>query len=93
MIELLKPTGRVNQIVDKPSTSIISLENKVIGFLDNKKPNFDLFLNRLEDLLPGKYQTARIIRREKVHAAVSMGTELLKELSEKCDVVITGSGD
>jgi hypothetical protein len=92
MIELLKPTGRPKLVEDKPLPGVTNLENKVIGFLANRKPNFDLFLDRLEALLMGDHHVAKIIRRKKANPSVPGGL-FLDELAQNCDLVITGSGD
>lgn len=92
MVEVLKPTGRAKLIEDKPLQGVTNLENRVIGFLDNSKPNFTLFLDRLETLLVSKYHVAKVIRRQKATPSGSAGA-LLDELAQNCDLVIAGSAD
>jgi len=92
MIEILKPTGRPKLIEAKPLPGIADLKSKVVGFLDNSKPNFDLFLDRLETLLLSNCQVEKIIRRRKANPSVS-GGPFLDELAESCDLVIAGVGD
>jgi hypothetical protein len=60
--------------------------------LDNRKPNFSLFLDRLETLFLRDYHAAKIVRRQKSGPSVSEGA-LLEELAQNCDLVIAGSGD
>ena len=92
MIEILKPTGQPKAIEGKPLPGVADLKNKVVGMLDNSKPNFDLFLDRLETLLLDDYSVAKIIRRKKAGPSVS-GGPFLDELGKDCDLVIAGVGD
>jgi hypothetical protein len=93
IIEILTPTGRLASTENKPLAVTMSLENKVVGFLDNGKPNFNLFLDRLEGVMLNDYQVSNVLRYRKGFAATSAGPQLLEELSQNCDLVITGSCD
>ena len=68
------------------------LKGKVIGFIDNGKPNFHLLVDDLSELLINKYGVAEVIRHRKRGSVPVMET-VLKDYAEKCDAVITGSGD
>ena len=92
MIEVLKPTGRAKVVEGKPLAGVANLENKVIGFLDNRKPNFSVFLDRLETLLSTDYHVAKIVRRRKSDPSGTAGV-LLDELAQECELVIAGSSD
>ncbi len=70
----------------------LDLNGKTVGFLDNGKRNFDVYIDRTEELLRDSY-TFSTIRRRKEVPIKGITAELLKELVETCDVVITGSGD
>jgi hypothetical protein len=72
---------------------IAGLAGKVVGFIDNAKPNFGLLADDLGELLMSKYGVARVIKRRKPSASVPARAEVIQELSGECDVVITGSGD
>ncbi|HET7158908.1 MAG TPA: hypothetical protein VFI62_07920 [Burkholderiales bacterium] len=77
--------------VDKPTLS--GLAGKVVGFIDNAKPNFGLLADDLAELLKTKYGVARVVRHRKPSASVPAKPEVIESLSAECDVVITGSGD
>jgi hypothetical protein len=77
--------------VDKPA--LISLAGKVVGFIDNAKPNFGLLADDLAQLLQTKYGVAHVVRHRKPSASVPAKPEVIEALSAECDVVITGSGD
>ena len=72
---------------------LASLAGKVVGFIDNAKPNFDLLADDLGHLLVSKYGVARVVKRRKPSASVPATAEVIAELADTCDVVITGSGD
>lgn len=77
--------------VDKPA--LIGLAGKVVGFIDNAKPNFGLLADDLAELLKSKYGVARVVMHRKPSASVPAKPEVVASLSAECDVVITGSGD
>lgn len=69
------------------------LAGKVVGFIDNTKPNFNYLVDDLADLLVGKYGVGSVIKRAKRVSSIPAPDALIEELSAKCDLVITGSGD
>jgi len=70
-----------------------SLAGKVVGFIDNAKPNFHHLADDLAELLVSKYGVARVEKRRKPSASTPATSQVIAELSEACDVVIAGSGD
>jgi hypothetical protein len=70
-----------------------SLEGKTLGFLHNFKPNADLVLERLEEVLRERFAVHAVVRRRKLNAASGAPPEVLAELAEQCDLVINGVGD
>src|SRR5687767_2274809 len=95
-VMLYDPTAPRREPEDTPGTAkaaLSALTGKVVGFIDNAKPNFALLADDLGELLIAKYGVARVVKRRKTSASVPAGPEVVAELSEECDVVITGSGD
>jgi hypothetical protein len=93
---LYDPTAPRREAEDAPGTAkaaLAGLAGKVVGFIDNAKPNFGLLADDLGDLLVSKYGVARVVKRRKPSASVPAKPEVIAELSGECDVVITGSGD
>jgi hypothetical protein len=74
-------------------TSLDSLEGKVIGFLDNAKPNFNHLVEDLSQLLMEKYGVKSVVARRKRSAAQGAPDAILSELVEHTDAIIAGSGD
>ena len=68
------------------------LAGKVIGFIDNAKPNFNHLVDDLAELLTGKFGVASVVKHRKP-GQVPVSEAVLKDLTERCDAVITGSGD
>ena len=94
-VTLYDPTAPRREPEDAPGTKAVlaALTGKVVGFIDNAKPNFDLLADDLGELLMMKYGVARVLKRRKSSASLPAKPEVVAELSEECDVVITGSGD
>ena len=95
MITLFDPTAPRREVTAaSPAAPALSgLAGKVVGFIDNAKPNFDVLAEDLGELLIRKYGVARVITRRKPSASVPAKAEVIAELADACDVVIAGSGD
>ena len=65
----------------------------VVGFIDNAKPNFNHLVDELAGLLVSRYGVARVVKRKKSAASIPAKPEVVDELVDQCDLVITGSGD
>lgn len=91
-VRVLSPVGEA-RIKAIPAPPLPSLEGKTIGFIDNRKTNFDHLVRMLGQALKEQHGVAEVIHRQKAHAAVPATPELLAEMARTCDLVITGSGD
>ena len=74
-------------------STLDDLTGKVVGFIDNAKPNFHYLVDDLGELLTSRYGVSAVIKRRKRGAAVPAPDAVMKELTERCDLVVTGSGD
>ena len=95
-VVLFDPTARRREPENAHGTAraaLAGLAGKVVGFIDNAKPNFGVLAGDLGDLLKAKYGVKEVITRRKRSASVPANPEVIDELSAVCDVVITGSGD
>ena len=72
---------------------LASLAGKVVGFIDNSKPNFSFLADDLGELLMSKYGVKKIVRHRKSTASVSASPQVFADIKKECDLVITGSGD
>ncbi len=92
MITILNPKVPRPQHRWRLAPRAVDLNGKTIGFLDNGKRNFDVYLDRTEELLREQFAFTAI-RRRKPQVFKAVPEETFEELVERCDVVITGSGD
>ncbi len=93
MIEVLDPVG-VNKAVQlKPSPRVADLNGRVIGLLDNSKPNFNLILERVEELLDQRFKVAQFVKRRKRWNSAGATSDMIQEMAEKCDLIVNGLGD
>ena len=87
------PTSPSHSVVRQAAAPLGSLQGKVVGIIDNSKPNFEHLAAELKALLVDRYGAARVVTRRKRSASISAGAAVLDDLAKECDLVITGSGD
>jgi hypothetical protein len=92
-VKLYDPTGVPLPGAGEVKQSITALAGKVVGFIDNAKPNFSHLVDDVAVLLTTRYGVARVIRHEKRAASVPASSEVLDDFARRCDLVIAGSGD
>ncbi len=96
MIEVLNPTAKPQSVEFEIASRIDDLNGKVIGFLDNGKPNIDIFLARMEELLCKRFKFSEIVHVNKVRqvgAGAALPSEQMEKLLKKCHVVVNGVAD
>lgn len=84
-----RPVSEAVSINPRPT----HIEGLRVGMLDNTKPNFNLFLDTVEEHLLKDYKVASINRYRKPGRTLPVDPAVMAELKEKCDIVITGLGD
>jgi hypothetical protein len=89
--ELMNPRGITHYEKTPIAPRDGVLKNKVLGIVDNSKPNADLFLNRVAEALKKNHALAEILRIRKTSGAVP--APLTPEFFHRCDLVINGVGD
>ncbi|MBI2908074.1 MAG: hypothetical protein HYX92_10530 [Chloroflexi bacterium] len=96
-IFVLDPTAKADVPEQPMAPRLADLNGKFIGFLENNKPNADLFLHRVEELLKERFRLAGTMYRRKYRGPTSTtadaGETLINELADKCDAVVNGIGD
>jgi hypothetical protein len=90
---LYDPTAPSGRESGAAASTLATLAGKVVGFIDNAKPNFNHLVDDLAELLVAKYGVKQVIKRRKLSASVPAPEEVVRELADQCDVVIAGSGD
>jgi hypothetical protein len=94
-IEVLDPTGKVEQKVKEKTAGVGNLDGKVIGLIDNGKPNYDIFLARLEELLNQRFKFAGVIHAVKgeMNIGAALSAKDMEKLVADCDIVLNGICD
>jgi hypothetical protein len=92
---VLSPEGKAQTSVAKVAAvaRFQDLRGKVIGLLDNSKPNADKLAERFAELLKKEYGVARVISRRKLTAQQGAPKKYLDELAAQADFVLSGLGD
>lgn len=73
--------------------SLPALQGAVAGFLDNRKNNADRLLARIREVLQERFQFADIVWRAKFIYSRTAAPDILQDLAERCQFVITAIGD
>src|SRR5258705_13879679 len=89
---VLDPVAQPSNAPAKAQQVLDGLAGKTVGFIDNAKLNFNHLVDDLGELLVSKYGVARVVKHRK-SGQVPVEESVLKEYVERCDAVITGSGD
>ncbi len=73
--------------------ALTGLAGKVVGIIDNSKPNFNNLADALANLLVEKHGVASVRRHRKHAASLPAAEGIAADFAATCDLVITGSGD
>lgn len=87
--EPIAPAGRERRQLRK---ALDGLNGKVVGFIDNAKPNFNHLVDDMAELLLAKYGAAGVVKHRK-RGQVPAGDAVMDDLAGRCDAIIAGSGD
>jgi hypothetical protein len=91
-LKVYDPTAPENE-VQQTRRALESLSGKVVGFIDNAKPNFHYLVDDLAEQLIRKYGISAVVKRRKISAGIPAPDAMMSEIVDQCDAVITGSGD
>jgi hypothetical protein len=90
-IEIVNPTGvRATKLIKLAPRVHENLRGTRIGLLDNNKPNADKFLDHVGALLKKRYDGVQLVAKRKM---TRIEADCLKELAERCDVVVNAFAD
>lgn len=90
-VEIWDPTLKISDVMP-PAPRPSSLDGKVLGLLDNTKEKAGIFLSTLAERIGERYALARVVPRRKASYSRTASDEIIAELSESCDAVITAMG-
>ena len=90
---ILEPTAAGGSAARATWRPLDTLEGKVVGFIDNSKPNFHHLVDDLAELLVKRHGVASVVKHRKLAASIPAPDAALADVEQKCDLVITGSGD
>ncbi|MBI3966339.1 MAG: hypothetical protein HY329_11965 [Chloroflexi bacterium] len=92
-IQVVVPVGKPRTVARQTAPRVSSLENKSIGFIDNSKHNADILFAGIAKRLSAQFPVGETVERHKNNSSIGAPKAMLAELAERCDVVITGTGD
>ena len=92
-IQVYEPIAPCLTQPQKPRQSLDNLVGKTIGFIDNSKPNFNLLVEDLSQLLIEKHGVKAVIKQRKRSASQGLSEAAMNELVAQTDAIVTGSGD
>jgi len=91
---LLDPTGMEEGAADGTlSPRPVTLKGLTIGLLDNTKPNGTLLLENIAQELQQHHGAGETRLYTKDYFGTPLGQELLEQIAQECDVVVTAVGD
>ena len=92
---VLNPEGKAQTAATQVSAvpQFTDLRGKVVGLLDNSKPNADRLGERFAKMLQEHYGVTSVVTRRKLTAQQSAPESYLDELASQSDFVISGLGD
>ena len=92
-MQVYNPTAPSPESTQNLRRSVGDLSGKVVGFIDNAKPNFHLLVDDIAGLLTARYGVKAVVKSAKRGSSMPATQQVLDELAAQCDLVVTGSGD
>ena len=92
---VLSPEGKAQTSAARIASlpRFADLRGKVVGLLDNSKPNADKLEERFEQLLRERFGVAGVVRRRKITAQQGAPKPYLDQLAAQADFILSGLGD
>ena len=90
---LVNPTTQAIVAPFDGAPRLPTLAGTTVGIIDDCKPNADVLLEELIEVLRTRYEISDVRWHRKTSASRPAVAEAIKELAENCDSVIVGVGD
>ena len=91
-IEILSPVAAAAPELSEPVPGVESLAGKTLALLDNRHPGAASVMARLCELFRERTRVGQILERAKPSLSRPCPPELVDELVERAQVVVTGVG-
>jgi hypothetical protein len=92
-MRVLSPAATGSTMALQSRQPLDRLAGKVIGFIDNSKPNFNNLVDDVATLLVEKYGAAGVVKRAKGSPSLPAPDAVMRDIVAQCDAVVSGSGD
>ena len=70
-----------------------SLDGLVIGLLSNNKPNSELLLRDVAELVGRQYAVKDVVEANKGSHRIPAPADMIADIADRCDVVITATAE
>ena len=93
-ITVLSPLAKLVTKQIPLASRLDTLDGKVMGLLWNNKPNGDILLRRIEEVLSSRFNLVDVIWHKKPKGAdVSASAKIIREFGLKADFIVAATGD
>ena len=92
-VQVLDPTVESVSVEAVVASRPITLDHKVLGLLANGKSNSVELLEMVHEIIADRFEFREVISLNKGNASRPCPDNLIEELVQKSDLVITASGD
>ncbi len=92
-IRYLNPVQPPDIVPAKLAPRLKSMEGITLGLLPNSKTNAKILLDLIVEELAKTATPGRVVSKGKLNASSNCPPDLIDELTDECDAVITGLGD
>ena len=90
LVKLVNPVGQRAAAKATLARRLESLEGKSIGFIDNMKPNANLFVQYIEEMIRADYPN---VRTQTVRKNFTSSKLIADQLEGKVDALVNAWGD
>ena len=91
VIEVLSPVAEVRPRRVPRAARPGDLTGKAIGFLSNRKPNADVVLERIEEMLLARCRPGKVMRWVKPNT--TLPAPFVEEIALQCQALVNALGD